>query len=143
MDRQVSSLDIDTAPALDDALEAATPETPRLSAEDFREIGEAIGAPIHWQAYMGDVLLYSKSMMTRVCKGTRPISAAMAAGVRRLLYNRMEELAVKIDTPGLPSEDPAEIARLKGVILEAVSALKTLDTAYAMYYTESPAAAAA
>lgn len=131
MDGAVMTDDFDTATATPSA---GDEQTIVLSPDDFKRLGSAIGAPILWQASLGDRLVYSKSMMSRFGSGERPASAALATGMRRVALEKIDQLVDLIDLPGLPNPDPEKTERLKATIHKAVAQLITMDKTYDEHY---------
>lgn len=120
----------------DDAIEAPDADQEAvLSVEDFHRVGRAIGNwRGNWQATLGDRLVYSKSMMSRWGSGTRKPSPQLVSGMRRVVLERIIELAGVIDVPGLPNPDPLFTAAEKAKIVAAAQALIDADQTYDQYF---------
>lgn len=123
-------------PTFDDAATApAEDSTPTLSVDDFHRVGRAIGNNRgNWQATLGDRLVYSKSMMSRWGSGTRKPSPQLVSGMRRVVLERIIELAEVIDTPGLPNPDAGLTQREKATIISAAQRLIDADQTYDQYF---------
>lgn len=103
-----------------------TTEPATLSPESIKKIGRSIGGT-HWQADVArhPAMDYSKSMITRVLNGTRKPDRLFADGLREVMLDKIEGVAVMLDAEGLPDYGAPSTKKAKALITEALAMLRS------------------
>lgn len=80
---------------------AGAPNTPVLTKEHLRQIGEALNGK-HWQTSVAERTGNSKSQMTRYLNGERDINPMLPRHLQYVLVERIQEIIQLLHTPGMP-----------------------------------------
>lgn len=100
----------------------------RLLPEALRKIGFALGGT-HWQADVARLIDYSKSMITRALlpegdKNARRPDDLFVDSLRVVMIDKIESVAVLLDTPGLSFADAPDTRKAQKMIADGLKLLR-------------------
>ena len=100
-----------------------------IDPTDLKLLGRAWGGT-HWQSDLAREIKCSKSFLTRATlpsdeTGSRSADEDVLLRVRGAMISRVESIADKLDTEGLPYADDAKTARAMKMIKDACALLRS------------------
>jgi transcriptional regulator with XRE-family HTH domain len=98
-----------------------------MTSDEFRKIGQLIGAGPYWQSEIARRLGSSSAMITRYLNGHTPMPDWLPHEMRKLLADHIEEVAKLLSLPGVPAQQHGAVTEAQENLTSAVNLLRLTE----------------